>query len=337
MLTNYPTILKNTIQYVKENQINENTAKLYNYELNHIFGYAEMKEEQEINQDSSLSEQQRKQLLAKIDDILEVKYFLGYDRIPFETINDVIFEIRQVHKNANGSEYEEPFLGEKVEKYIDRIVKEKTESKVKELNLNAKTQFEEDANSQKTKVLEEGISEEDFNIILKSSFEEVSKNTRYFYRMNKEREINSIISNAKDKFQDGIQSLKAKSKVKEALTTYGNSKKQELEKYGISTEKINKVITGIVDNLRFDIRHDGKFEKVVENLTNESKKYFENQIEPFKNKYVFKEKFKEYVDAQKKELLKFDVTDEILKNELNTIINNLEWGIQIGIAILKSY
>ncbi|WP_314349148.1 hypothetical protein [Granulicatella elegans] len=324
LLTNYPTILKNTIQYVKENQINENTAKLYNYELNHIFGYAEMKEEQEINQDSSLSEQQRKQLLAKIDDILEVKYFLGYDRIPFETINDVIFEIRQVHKNANGSEYEEPFLGEKVEKYIDRIVKEKTESKVKELNLNAKTQFEEDANSQKTKVLEEGISEEDFNIILKSSFEEVSKNTRYFYRMNKEREINSIISNAKDKFQDGIQSLKAKSKVKEALTTYGNSKKQELEKYGISTEKINKVITGIVDNLRFDIRHDGKFEKVVENLTNESKKYFENQIEPFKNKYVFKEKFKEYVDAQKKELLKFDVTDEILKNELNTIINNLE-------------
>ena len=222
LLTNYPTILENTIQYVKEHLINYNTAKLYNHELDHIFGYAEMKEEQEINQDSSLSEQQRKQLLAKIDEILEVKYFLGYDRIPFETINDVILEIRQVHTNANGSEYEEPFSKENVEKYIDRIVKEKTESKVKELKLNAKTQFDEYGNSQKTKMLEGGISEEVLNNILKASFEEASENARYYYRMNKEREINSILSNAKNEFQDRIQSLKAKSKVKEALNSYVN-------------------------------------------------------------------------------------------------------------------
>ena len=220
LLNNYPNVLEKTIQYFKINEVYYNTAKLYNHELNNIIGYAEMKEEQEINQDSSLSEQQRKQLLAKIDEILEVKYFLGYDRIPFETINDVILEIRQVHTNANGSEYEEPFSKENVEKYIDRIVKEKTESKVKELKLNAKTQFDESGNSQKTKLLEGGISEEVLNNILKASFEEASENARYYYRMNKEREINSILSNAKNEFQDRIQSLKAKSKVKEALNSY---------------------------------------------------------------------------------------------------------------------
>ena len=324
LLTNYPTILENTIQYVKEHLINYNTAKLYNHELDHIFGYAEMKEEQEINQDSSLSEQQRKQLLAKIDEILEVKYFLGYDRIPFETINDVILEIRQVHTNANGSEYEEPFSKENVEKYIDRIVKEKTESKVKELKLNAKTQFDEYGNSQKTKMLEGGISEEVLNNILKASFEEASENARYYYRMNKEREINSILSNAKNEFQDRIQSLKAKSKVKEALNSYVNSKKQELEKYGVSNEKINEIITRSVDGFSFDIRRGQKFEEAVENLTNESKKFFDSQIEPFKNKYVFKEKLKEYAYSQKKELLKFGVTDEILNTKLNTLISNLE-------------
>ena len=324
LLTNYPTILENTIQYVKEHLINYNTAKLYNHELDHIFGYAEMKEEQEINQDSSLSEQQRKQLLAKIDEILEVKYFLGYDRIPFETINDVILEIRQVHTNANGSEYEEPFSKENVEKYIDRIVKEKTESKVKELKLNAKTQFDEYGNSQKTKMLEGGISEEVLNNILKASFEEASENARYYYRMNKEREINSILSNAKNEFQDRIQSLKAKSKVKEALNSYVNSKKQELEKYGVSNDKINEIITRSVDGFSFDIRRGQKFEEAVENLTNESKKFFDSQIEPFKNKYVFKEKLKEYAYSQKKELLKFGVTDEILNTKLNTLISNLE-------------
>ncbi|MGO8078126.1 hypothetical protein AB9F41_37970, partial [Rhizobium leguminosarum] len=77
---NYSTILENTIQYVKEHYIDENTAKLYSHKLNHIFGYAEMKEEQEINQDSSLSDQQKKQGVAKIDDILEGKYVLGENR-----------------------------------------------------------------------------------------------------------------------------------------------------------------------------------------------------------------------------------------------------------------
>ena len=325
LFTNYPTILENTIQYVKENSINYHTAKLYNHELDNIIGYAEMKEEQEINQDSSLSDQQRKQLLAKIDDILEVKYFLGYDRIPFETINDVILEIRQVHTNANGNEYEEDFSKEKVGKYIDRIVKEKTESKVKELNLNAKTQFEEYGNSQKTKVLEEGITEEDFNNILKSSFEETSKSTRYYYRMNRERNINSIIRDAKNKLEDRIQSLKAKTKVKEALTSYMNSKKQELEKYGISNEKINEVITESIDRFRFDIRHQ-KFEEAVESLTNEAKKIFDNQIKPYEIKYLSKERLKEYALEKQQELLKYGISKDKNRDITEKVFDELRKG-----------
>lgn len=310
LLTNYPTILENTIQYVKEHLINYNTAKLYNHELDHIFGYAEMKEEQEINQDSSLSDQQKKQLLEKIDNILEDKYVLGGDRVPFETINDIILEIRQVHRNTNGNEYEEPFSKEKVEKYIDRIVKEKTESKVKEFSLNIKTQFEEYGNSQKTKVLEEGISEEAFSIILKSSSEKASKSARYYYRMHKEAELKYILRDAKNEFQDRIQSLKARNKVKEALTSYVNSKKQELEKYGISNEKINEIITRSVDSFSFGIRRGQEFEEAVENLTNDSKKYFDNQIKPYEIKYLSKERLKEYALEKQQELLKYGISNE---------------------------
>ena len=310
LLTNYPTILENTIQYVKEHLINYNTAKLYNHELDHIFGYAEMKEEQEINQDSSLSDQQKKQLLEKIDNILEDKYVLGGDRVPFETINDIILEIRQVHRNTNGNEYEEPFSKEKVEKYIDRIVKEKTESKVKEFSLNIKTQFEEYGNSQKTKVLEEGISEEAFSIILKSSSEKASKSARYYYRMHKEAELKYILRDAKNEFQDRIQSLKARNKVKEALTSYVNSKKQELEKYGVSNEKINEIITRSVDSFSFGIRRGQEFEEAVENLTNDSKKYFDNQIKPYEIKYLSKERLKEYALEKQQELLKYGISNE---------------------------
>ena len=324
LLTNYPTILENTIQYVKEHLINYNTAKLYNHELDHIFGYAEMKEEQEINQDSSLSDQQKKQLLEKIDNILEDKYVLGGDRVPFETINDIILEIRQVHRNTNGNEYEEPFSKEKVEKYIDRIVKEKTESKVKEFSLNIKTQFEEYGNSQKTKVLEEGISEEAFSIILKSSSEKASKSARYYYRMHKEAELKYILRDAKNEFQDRIQSLKARNKVKEALTSYVNSKKQELEKYGVSNEKINEIITRSVDSFSFGIRRGQEFEEAVENLTNDSKKYFDNQIKPYEIKYLSKERLKEYALEKQQELLKYGISKDKNRDITEKVFDKLK-------------
>ena len=330
LLTNYPTILENTIQYVREYRIYRNTSKLYNHEIKTIIGYAEMKEEQEINQDSSLSEQQKKQLLEKIDNILEVKYALGDNTVPFETINDIILEVRQVHTNANGNEYEEPFSKEKVEKYIDRIVKEKTESKIKELTLNAKNQFEEYGNSQKTTVLEEGISEEDFNIVLKASFEKASKNVRYYYRLNRESELNYIIRNAKNEFQNGVESLKAKSKVKEALNSYVNSKKQELKKSGVTDEKINEIITKLIANLKYNKGYDEKFDEKLEKLISEYKEYFDESIEfyltPLKIKSSLKESYKLYIQ----ELVKYGFNNQLNDSLINEIVESIDKNLRFG-------
>ena len=330
LLTNYPIILENTIQDVRERRIYRNTAKLYNHEIESIIGYAEMKEEQEINQDSSLSEQQKKQLLEKIDNILEVKYALGDNVVPFETINDIILEIRKVHTNANGSEYEEPFSKEKVKKYIDRIVQEKTEFKVKELTLDAKTQFEEYGNSQKTKLLEEGISEEDFNNILKSSFEKASKNARYYYRLNRETELNYILRNGKNELQNEVESLKAKSKVKEALNSYVNSKKQELENSGITDEKINEIITKLIGNLNYNKRYDQKFDEKVEELISEYKKFFDGNIKiyltPLKIKNSLKESYKLYIQ----ELKKYGFNDSLNNSLINEIVEFIDKNLRYG-------
>ena len=330
LLTNYPIILENTIQDVRERRIYRNTAKLYNHEIESIIGYAEMKEEQEINQDSSLSEQQKKQLLEKIDNILEVKYALGDNVVPFETINDIILEIRQVHTNANGNEYEEPFSKEKVKKYIDRIVQEKTEFKVKELTLDAKTQFEEYGNSQKTKLLEEGISEEDFNNILKSSFEKASKNARYYYRLNRETELNYILRNAKNELQNEVESLKAKSKVKEALNSYVNSKKQELENSGITDEKINEIITKLIGNLNYNKRYDQKFDEKVEELISEYKKFFDGNIKiyltPLRIKNSLKESYKLYIQ----ELEKYGFNDSLNNSLINEIVEFIDKDLRYG-------
>ena len=330
LLTNYPIILENTIQDVRERRIYRNTAKLYNHEIESIIGYAEMKEEQEINQDSSLSEQQKKQLLEKIDNILEVKYALGDNVVPFETINDIILEIRQVHTNANGNEYEEPFSKQKVEKYIDRIVKEKTDFKIKELTLNAKKQFEEYGNSQKTTVLEEGISEEDFNNILKSSFEKASKNARYYYRLNRETELNYILRNAKNELQNGVESLKAKSKVKEALNSYVNSKKQDLKKSGVTDEKINEIITKLIANLKYDKRYDEKFDEKLEKLISEYKEYFDERIEfyltPLKIKSSLKENYKLYIQ----ELVKYGFNNQLNDSLINEIVESIDKNLRFG-------
>ena len=330
LLTNYPIILENTIQDVRERRIYRNTAKLYNHEIESIIGYAEMKEEQEINQDSSLSEQQKKQLLEKIDNILEVKYALGDNVVPFETINDIILEIRQVHTNANGNEYEEPFSKEKVKKYIDRIVQEKTEFKVKELTLDAKTQFEEYGNSQKKKLLEEGISEEDFNNILKSSFEKASKNARYYYRLNRETELNYILRNAKNELQNEVESLKAKSKVKEALNSYVNSKKQELENSGITDEKINEIITKLIGNLNYNKRYDQKFDEKVEELISEYKKFFDGNIKiyltPLRIKNSLKESYKLYIQ----ELEKYGFNDSLNNSLINEIVEFIDKDLRYG-------
>ena len=321
LLNKYPNVLEKTIQYVKENEVKYQTEKNFIYEIENVFGYAEMQEEKEINQDSSLSEQQKKQLLEKIDDILEVKY-TGFDndRISFETINDIIIEIRQVHTNDNGNEYEEPFSKEKVEQYIFKIEKEKEDSKVKELISKAKVQFEEFSNTQKKQLLEEGMSAKDINNIFSAAFNEASKSARYYFRINRQREINSLINNAKNNVTYKINSLKGKGEVRKSLVSYVNSKQKELEAYGISDSKKEEIITDIVDGIDFYELRYYNFNYVVEKLVKEAKNSFDGRIQFYQVEYNLKKSLKEYAKTQKQELLKFDISDDINDKIVNEIV-----------------
>ena len=311
LINNYPDILEKTIQYIKENGIKYHTEKLYSYEIENILGFAEMQEEKEIMEDNSLSEQDKKQLLEKIDDILEVKYTsFTNDKLSFEIINNIISEIRKVHLNKNGKEYEETFSKEKVEKYIERIVKEKKESKVKEIISKAKPQLEEYANTQKVQLVPVEISEDDTNKILKEALKEASNNVRYFYRINRENEIQYLINRAKSIFEDNIKKIRAKIKVKGSLKSYADSKKQELGKFGVPNEEIEKLITVIPDNLYYgDIRF-GDFNEVVERIVNNGKEKFDRDIKPYEIKYLSKERLKEYALEKQQELLKYEISKD---------------------------
>ena len=311
LINNYPDILEKTIQYIKENEIKYHTEKLYSYEIENILGFAEMQEEKEIMEDNSLSEQDKKQLLEKIDDILEVKYTsLTNDKLSFEIINNIISEIRKVHLNKNGKEYEEPFSKEKVEKYIERIVKEKRESKVKGMISKAKSQLEEYANAQKDKLVSVGISEDDTNRVLEDAISEASNDVRYFYRINRKNHIQYLINGAKRIFEDNIKKIKAKIKVKESLKSYADSKKQELGKFGVPNEEIEKLITVIPDKLYYGEIRFGDFNEVIEKIVNNGKEEFDRDIKPYEIKYLSKERLKEYALEKQQELLKYGISKD---------------------------
>ena len=311
LINKYPDILEKTIQYIKENEIKYHTEKLYSYEIENILGFAEMQEEKEIMEDNSLSEQDKKQLLEKIDDILEVKYTsLTNDKLSFEIINNIISEIRKVHLNKNGKEYEEPFSKEKVEKYIERIVKEKRESKVKGMISKAKSQLEEYANAQKDKLVSVGISEDDTNRVLEDAISEASNDVRYFYRINRKNHIQYLINGAKRIFEDNIKKIKAKIKVKESLKSYADSKKQELGKFGVPNEEIEKLITVIPDKLYYGEIRFGDFNEVIEKIVNNGKEEFDRDIKPYEIKYLSKERLKEYALEKQQELLKYGISKD---------------------------
>lgn len=323
LINNYHDILEKTIQYIKENRIKYRTEKLFSYEIENILGFAEMQEEKEILEDTSLSEQDKKQLLEKIDDILEVKYTsFTNDKLSFEIINNIISEIRQVHLNKNGKEYEEPFSKEKVEKYIERIVKEKRESKVKEMISKAKSQLEEYANTQKAQLVLVGVSKDDTNKVLEEALNEASNDVRYFYRINRENQIKDLVNRTKGIFEDNIKKIRAKTKVKESLKSYADSKKQELEKFGVSDEKIEKLITVITDKLYYRDILFGDFNEVVEKLINNAKGYFDRDTKPFENKYRIIERLKEYGLEKQQELVKYGVTIQKNSNLIKEILQS---------------
>lgn len=282
-----------------------------------------MKEEQEINQDSSLSEQQKKQFLEKIDNILEVKYALGENRVPFDTINDIILEIRQVHINKNGNEYEEDFSKEKVAQYIFRKVKEKEDYKVKEIISKAKVQFEEYVSSKKEQLLTEGISQDEINKVLEESFKVLSNRATYFYRINIEGHISDITKRAKGTFDEKIIIVKAEIKVIEALKLYIKSKTQELEKYDVSNETIEKIITSIRSRISDYGRGLFGFNNDFDRLLDVAKEDFNREIKPYEIKYLSKERLKEYALEKQQELLKYGISKDKNRDIIEKVFDKL--------------
>ena len=311
LINNYHDILEKTIQYIKENRIKYRTEKLFSYEIENILGFAELQEEKEILEDTSLSEQDKKQLLEKIDDILEVKYTsFRNDKLSFEIINNIISEIRQVHLNKNGKEYEEPFSKEKVEKYIERIVKEKEESKVKEIISKAKVQFEEYVSSQKGKLLTEGISQDEINKVFVEGFKALSNRATYFYRIDREGHISDITKRAIGTFDEKITIVKAEIKVIEALKLYIKSQTQKLENYNISNETIEKIIASIRSRISEYGRAFFGFNNDFDRLLNAAKEDFNREIKPYEIKYLSKERLKEYALEKQQELLKYGISKD---------------------------
>ena len=324
LINNYHDILEKTIQYIKENRIKYRTEKLFSYEIENILGFAEMQEEKEILEDTSLSEQDKKQLLEKIDDILEVKYTsFRNDKLSFEIINNIISEIRQVHLNKNGKEYEEPFSKEKVEKYIERIVKEKEESKVKEIISKAKVQFEEYVSSQKGQLLTEGISQDEINKVFVEGFKVLSNRATYFYRIDREGHISDITKRAIGTFDEKITIVKAEIKVIEALKLYIKSQTQKLENYNISNETIEKIIASIRSRISDYGRALFGFNYDFERLLNKAKEDFNREIKPYEIKYLSKERLKEYALEKQQELLKYGISKDKNRDIIEKVFDKL--------------
>ena len=311
LLINYPTILENTMQYIREHLMYPDSAKLYGFEYELIIGYAEMVEEKEINQDNLLPEETKKQLFLQINNILENKYtILGYEQKPIEIINDIVVEIRKVHSNSNGIELKETFSVEKVKQYIKQLEREKGDTKINEIISEAKIRFENYVNKQSKKLVEEGISKNDIDNLLKKSFDKASNREKYHYGMNKEKSTQALVEDAQKGFEDGIKSLKAKLKLQELLKTYINSKKTDLEKYGVSNEEIKNIVDNIVKNLRYYEEFNETFDDVVDRLFKDAKSNFDRAIKPAEIKYLSKERLKEYALEKQQELLKYGISKD---------------------------
>ena len=325
LLINYPTILENTIQYIREHLMYPDSAKLYGYEYELIIGYAEMVEEKEINQDNLLSEETKKQLFLQINNILENKYTtLRYEQKPIEIINDIVVEIRKVHSNSNGIELEEAFSVEKVKQYIKQLEKENGEGKINEIISEAKIRFENYVNKQSKELVEEGISKNDIDNLLKKSFDKASNLEKYHYGMNRENSIQGLIKGAQEGFEDGIKSLKAKLKLQELLKTYINSKKTDLGKYGVANEEIRKIVDNIVENLRYYEEFNETFDDVVDRLFKDAKSNFDRAIKPAEIKYLSKERLKEYALEKQQELLKYGISNDKNRDIAGAVFDGLK-------------
>ena len=332
LIQNYPQIFENVINNIKDERLKSHITIPPFTGVSNFVAFSQMLEEKEILQDKSLNEDQKNKLLDRMDDILENRDISTYDKgnITYEALDNLIQLIREVHTSENKSEISEQFSEEKARDFIRKIEREKFETKVDKLKVKTKELLELERIKLTEDALKEGIDNEKIKEYLETSFIEATRNINYHYGMNFNKESKSLLDTTVNNFKNKVKALKMEIKVKELLNSYLTEKKQELEKYEISEQNVSKIISDILGRYRYHEEFSETFDDVVERVFKDSKKEFNDRLIPFKNKYIIKERFKEYTLSKKQELLKEKITDEFQNNAVNEVLEHLDTEIRYG-------
>ncbi len=332
LIQNYPQIFENVINNIKDERLKSHITIPPFTGVSNFVAFSQMLEEKEILQDKSLNEDQKNKLLDRMDDILENRDISTYDKgnITYEALDNLIQLIRGVHTPENKSEISEQFSEEKARDFIRKIEREKFETKVDKLKVKTKELLELERIKLTEDALKEGIDNEKIKEYLETSFIEATRNINYHYGMNFNKESKSLLDTTVNNFKNKVKALKMEIKVRELLNSYLTEKKQELEKYEISEQNVSKIINEIVGRYRYYEEFSETFDDVVERVFKDSKKEFNDRLIPFKNKYIIKERFKEYTLSKKQELIKENITDEFNNNAVNEVLEDLNTEIRYG-------
>ena len=332
LIQNYPQIFENVINNIKDERLKSHITIPPFTGVSNLVAFSQMLEEKEILQDKSLNENQKNKLLDRMDDILENRDISTYDsgNITYEALDNLIQLIRGVHTSENTSEISEQFSEEKARGFIRKIEREKFETKVEKLKVKTKELLELERIKLTEDALKEGIDNEKIKEYLETSFIEATRYINYHYGMNFNKESKSLLDTTVNNFKNKVKALKMEIKVRELLNSYLTEKKQELEKYEISEQNVSKIISDILGRYRYHEEFSETFDDVVERVFKDSKKEFNDRLIPFKNKYIIKERFKEYTLSKKQELIKENITDEFNNNAVNEVLEDLNTEIRYG-------
>ncbi len=332
LIQNYPQIFENVINNIKDERLKSHITIPPFTGVSNFVAFSQMLEEKEILQDKSLNEDQKNKLLDRMDDILENRDISTYDKgnITYEALDNLIQLIRGVHISENKSEISEQFSEEKARDFIRKIEREKFETKVDKLKIKTKELLELERIKLTEDALKEGIDNEKIKEYLETSFIEAARNINYYYGMNFNKESKSLLDTTVNNFKNKVKALKMEIKVRELLNSYLTEKKQELEKYEISEKNVSKIISDILGSYRYHEEFNETYDDVVERVFKDSKKEFNDRLIPFRNKYIIKERFKEYTLSKKQELLKEKITDEFQNNAVNEVLEHLDTEIRYG-------
>ena len=332
LIQNYPQIFENVINNIKDESLKSHISIPPFTGVSNLVAFSQMLEEKEILQDKSLNEDQKNKLLDRMDDILENRDISTYDNgnITYEALDNLIQLIRGVHTSENTSEISEQFSEEKARGFIRKIEREKFETKVEKLKVKTKELLELERIKLTEDALKEGIDNEKIKEYLETSFIEATRYINYHFGMNFNKESKSLLDTTVNNFKNKVKALKMEIKVRELLNSYLTEKKQELEKYEISEQNVSKIISDILGRYRYHEEFSETFDDVVERVFKDSKKEFNDRLIPFKNKYIIKERFKEYTLSKKQELLKEKITDEFQNNAVNEVLEHLDTEIRYG-------